>query len=68
MLLEFVAAEDHQAFGMIFPQHDLDELLSERTGSTGHQDHLVRPIHEVHFRHSLGSSSIDLAFVEMGKC
>ena len=31
MLLEFVAAENHQPLGVIFPQHDLDELLPERS-------------------------------------
>jgi hypothetical protein len=37
MLFEFVAAENHQPFGVIVPQQDLDQLLAERSRAARYQ-------------------------------
>ena len=51
MLLQFVAAENYQPLGMIFPQHDFDELLPERTRPAGDQYFLFGPIHQSYLGH-----------------
>ena len=40
-LLEFVAAEDDQAAGLVLRDHGLEEMLAERTGAAGDQHRLV---------------------------
>ena len=45
MLLEFIAAEDDQLLWTEFLENDLSELLSKRTGSTGHKHDLIFPTH-----------------------
>jgi hypothetical protein len=45
MLLQFIAAQNHQSSGMVLPQHDLDELPAKRTRSPGNQNFLFGPIH-----------------------
>jgi hypothetical protein len=45
VLLQFVAAEDHQAPWPVFLQHNLDELFSKRTCASRYQNFLIRPIH-----------------------
>ena len=45
MLLQFVAAKNDELLGVILPQHDLHELLAERTGSASDQNNLFRPVH-----------------------
>ena len=51
VLLQFIAAENHQPLRMIFPQHDVDEFLPERTRAAGDQYFLFRPIHQSCLRH-----------------
>ena len=41
VLLQFVAAEDYQALGVILPQHHFDKFLAERTGAAGDQNDLL---------------------------
>ncbi len=45
MLLQLVAAEHHQPLRVVVAQHDLDELLPERSGPTCYQYRFLRPVH-----------------------
>ena len=47
MLLEFVAAEDHQALRPVLLQHDFDKFLPERPRPARDQYCLFRPIHPI---------------------
>jgi hypothetical protein len=38
MLLEFIAAEDHQALRPVLLQHDFNEFLPERPGPARYQN------------------------------
>src|ERR1051325_2084663 len=45
VLFEFVAAEDDELLRMVVAEHGLHKLFSERSGATGDQHDLFRPIH-----------------------
>jgi len=47
VLFQLVPAEDNNLGGLVLPQHDFDKFLSKRTGSTGHQDNLIFPLHGI---------------------
>ncbi len=45
MLFLLVAAEHDQLGRLVFLQHHLDKFLSKRTGTAGHQNDFILPIH-----------------------